>query len=122
MAAVNTPVRAIRSGRVVKVERHRGMGRYIELDHGRGLHSLYAHLNSVDMQKGQHVTQGQIIGLVGKTGNARHSWITPHLHLEVVRKGTPVNPATLGVSAMEPATRMAQTTAPGALMDETGGE
>ena len=102
VAALNSPVHAIRSGRVVQVGQHRGLGNYIELEHTAHLHSLYAHLHDVSVDPGARVRQGQQIGHVGKTGNARHRWITPHLHLEVVRDGEPVDPAALGLSVVDP--------------------
>jgi len=97
VAALKSPVRAIRSGWVVRVATHRGLGRYVELEHEPHLHSLYAHLDTVTVKEGERVPQGAIIGSVGKTGNARHPWITPHLHLEVVRDGTPIDPQGLGL-------------------------
>ncbi|MBI3997246.1 MAG: M23 family metallopeptidase [Candidatus Omnitrophica bacterium] len=101
-AALHSPVRAIRSGTVVQVGMHRGMGRFVEIDHGHELHSLYAHLNDVRVDAGEKIKQGDLVGTVGKTGNARHPWITPHLHLEVVRDGVPIDPLTLGLRVVEP--------------------
>ena len=100
-APLQSPVRAIRSGRVVTVGMHHGLGTFIEVDHGRSLHSLYAHLQAATVQPGQRVRQGEQIGAVGKTGNARHRWISPHLHLEVLDHGTPINPQTLGLQIAE---------------------
>lgn len=96
-APLGSAVHAIRSGRVITTGRHRGRGLYVELDHGRGLRSLYAHLHSLDVKTGERVAQGQPVGAVGKTGNARHHAITPHLHLEVSRQGTLIDPASLGL-------------------------
>lgn len=98
-----SPVRALRSGRVVTNSKHRGMGRYVELQHAGRMRSLYAHLDTVLVQAGDRVRQGQVIGTVGKTGNARHAWIMPHVHLEVTRAGTPIDPATLGLVLVIPA-------------------
>ncbi len=99
-APLGAPVRAIRSGRVVEVGTHRGLGRFVVIEHHGGLTSLYAHLATVGCRVNDRVRQGQVIGAVGKTGNARHHWITPHVHLELVRDGEPVDPATLGLHAM----------------------
>ncbi len=96
-APLGSAVRAIRSGLVITTGRHRGRGLYVELDHGRGLHSLYAHLHTLDVKTGERVVQGQPLGTVGKTGNARHHAITPHLHLEVSRQGALIDPASLGL-------------------------
>ena len=101
-AELHSPVRAIRSGRVVQVGTHRGLGRFVEVEHQSDLHSLYAHLDTVSVDVGQRVRQGAQLGTVGKTGNARHRWITPHVHLEIVRDGQPVDPATLGLRVEEP--------------------
>ena len=95
-APLGSPVRAIRSGRVLTVGRHRGRGLYLELDHGRSLRSLYAHLKTIDVNIGDRVAQGHPIGTVGKTGNARHPLMTPHLHLEISHHGALIDPASLG--------------------------
>ena len=100
-APLGSPVRAVRSGRVIMTGRHRGRGLYLELDHGRGLHSLYAHLQTVDVTTGDRVRQGQPIGTVGKTGNARHPLITPHLHLEVSSQGRLIDPSSLGLALVD---------------------
>ncbi|GEM_PF-539298 len=100
-ATLNSPVRAIRSGRVVLVGVHQGFGRFIELEHRGSLRSLYAHLNEVSVDVGAHVRQGQIIGRVGKTGNARSPLIIPHLHLEVLKNGEPIDPTLLGLTVQE---------------------
>jgi len=103
-AAMDAPVRAIRSGVVVQVGVHRGLGRFVELEHRHQWHSLYAHLQQVHVQPGARVRQGALIGTVGKTGNARHPWIVPHLHLEIVKAGVAVDPQTLGLEALDPST------------------
>lgn len=100
-APLGSPVRAIRSGRVITTGRHRGRGLYLELDHGRGLRSLYAHLQTIEVARGDRVRQGQRIGTVGKTGNARHPLITPHLHLEVSSAGQFVDPSSLGLTLVD---------------------
>ena len=101
-APVGTPVRAIRSGRVQTVAWHQGFGQYVELRHGAALTSLYEHLEAVVVSEGDRVRQGQIIGTVGKTGNARYRLIKPHLHLEVAQNGAPVDPGALGLVAAIP--------------------
>jgi len=65
-----------------------GYGNYIKIDHGEGIESLYAHLNSVLVEKGDVVTQGQIIGYSGSTGRSTG----PHLHFEIRLNGTRVDP------------------------------
>ncbi|MBI4003940.1 MAG: M23 family metallopeptidase [Candidatus Omnitrophica bacterium] len=100
LAPLNSPVRVIRSGTVIEVGAHRGLGRFVEVSHGGGLTSLYAHLASSRVERGDRVTQGQVIGAVGKTGNARHPWISSHLHFEVARRGEVVDPSTLGLRVL----------------------
>ena len=101
VANLHSPVRAIRSGVVVEVGVHRGLGRFVELEHHGHLRSVYAHLDEVLVEAGARVRQGAQIGTVGKTGNARHRWITPHLHLEVLRDGEPIDPTSLGLPLVE---------------------
>jgi murein DD-endopeptidase MepM/ murein hydrolase activator NlpD len=103
VAGLGSPVRAVRSGVVVTTGMHRGLGRYVELAHGEGLHSLYAHLQAIDTEAGRRVRQGERIGTVGKTGNARHRLIAPHVHLELVKDAQPVDPATMGLEASQTA-------------------
>lgn len=98
-APLGSPVRAIRSGDVVGVGMHRGLGRFVELKHAGGLRSLYGHLSETAVTAGERVAQGQPIGTVGKTGNARHPLIEPHVHLEVVRWGEWIDPTNLGLAA-----------------------
>lgn len=100
LAPLASPVRAIWSGRVAEVGIHRGLGRFVELDHGRLGRSLSAHLDQAQVAVGQRVRQGQPIGTIGKTGNARHHVIQPHLHLEVWRRGDPVDPASVGLAVV----------------------
>ena len=64
--------------------------------------SLYAHLQDVMVEPGAYVRQRRMIGTVGKTGNARHPWMMPHLHLEVLSDGVPIDPTTLGLRVVEP--------------------
>lgn len=93
IAPVGTPVRATKGGWVIEAKNdQRGMGHYVVVWHGRGCSTLYAHLSRLDVRRGQRVRQGQTLGTVGKTGNARARDITAHLHFEVHRHGEPVDP------------------------------
>ncbi len=103
VGTLNSPVRAVRSGRVVEAKFHRGLGQYVEIQHDAHLRTLYAHLNERSVAVGDRVTQGAVIGTLGKTGNARSSLITPHVHFEVLRDGKPVDPQTLGLHVIAPA-------------------
>ena len=122
VAAVDSPVRAIRSGTVVEVGVHRGLGRFVELEHRQHLRSVYAHLQEVLVESGARIRQGARIGTVGKTGNARHRWITSHLHLEVVKEGHPIDPQSLGLPIVETITTRPLALVAGAETDESGGE
>ena len=65
-----------------------GSGNFIEVRHPNGMTTLYAHLSRIDVASGDRVPQGSRIGLVGSTGYSTG----PHLHFEVRRGGTQVNP------------------------------
>ncbi len=81
---------AVDSGRVLQVSYNAAYGNMIIIDHGGGIATLYAHLSKFEVSSGANVTKGQVIGRAGSTG-----WSTgPHLHFEVRKNGTPVNPNT----------------------------
>jgi murein DD-endopeptidase MepM/ murein hydrolase activator NlpD len=65
-----------------------GYGVKIDIDHGNGYHSWYAHLSRVLVSVGAHVYKGETIGLVGATGFATG----PHLHYQIMFEGSPVDP------------------------------
>ena len=84
-----TPVTPFRKGVIVYADEiFWGYGKHVVIDHGGNLTSTYAHLDKILVEKGQEVTPGDVIGLVGSTG-----WSTgPHLHFQVNYYGIPVNP------------------------------
>ena len=86
---IGTPVYAPGKGKVIFVGRRGGYGLEVEIDHGYGYRTRYAHLSKSLVKKGQHVTRGD---LIAKTGN---SGLTtgPHLHYEVSHNGVKLNPA-----------------------------
>jgi murein DD-endopeptidase MepM/ murein hydrolase activator NlpD len=65
-----------------------GYGQMIEIDHGNGLVTRYGHLSRVDVEAGQPISRGQIIGLIGSTGRSTG----PHLHYELRIGEKPINP------------------------------
>lgn len=91
-AEVGTPVLASRSGPAIVAKQNQGMGNYIIINHSQRLSTLYGHLSRVYVTDNQFVRQGQIIGEVGKTGNANYRDIHPHLHFEVKKDEVPQDP------------------------------
>ena len=88
-AETGTPVIAAASGKVVYAEMHPAYGKMIEIDHGNGLVSRYAHNSALFVKEGDLVLRGQRIATVGSSGRSTG----PHLHFEVRLNGTPQNPA-----------------------------
>ena len=88
-APVGAPVRAPAQGRVVLAEDLWVRGKAVVLDHGQGVFSGYWHLAEVEVQPGQWVWPGTLLGRVGSTGLSTG----PHLHWEVRVNGVPVDPA-----------------------------
>ncbi len=83
------PVYATRSGYVIAaVTSNSGYGIYVLIDHGDGYSSLYAHMSARYVDVGNYVTQGQMIGRVGNTGNSRGA----HLHFEIRYYGEKKDP------------------------------
>jgi murein DD-endopeptidase MepM/ murein hydrolase activator NlpD len=88
-APAGTPVVATASGAVALVAYDDGgYGLYVVIDHAGRYSTLYAHLQRVAVRPGQRVGRGQVIGHVGTSGRSTG----PHLHFEVLRSGTFVNP------------------------------
>ena len=83
---------ASKSGRVIRASIDPGFGLYVELAHPDGLATYYAHLSHISTHEGDWVVQGQLIGLSGKTGNAKSRKISPHLHFEIRNKTKALNP------------------------------
>ena len=79
------PVRATADGTVTTAGWSGGYGKVVDIDHGNGISTRYAHLSSIDVQVGQTVKIGQMVGKVGSTGRSTG----PHLHYEtrVARRG-----------------------------------
>lgn len=83
-----TPILASMSGKVTAAGVNRVYGNYVIIDHGNGYQTLYAHMSKIIATKGQWVSQGTRIGLVGSTGYSTG----PHLHFTVYKNGKLINP------------------------------
>jgi murein DD-endopeptidase MepM/ murein hydrolase activator NlpD len=88
-AEVGTAIEAAASGKVMFADVHPAYGKMVEIDHGNGLVSRYAHCSQLLVKEGDLVVRGQNIARVGTTGRSTG----PHLHFEVRLNGVPQNPA-----------------------------
>lgn len=88
-ASYGSNIKAADSGTVIFAGWYGGYGNAVIIDHGGGLTTLYAHASRLNVREGQSVQQGQSVAAVGSTGLSTG----PHLHFEVRRNGSPVNPA-----------------------------
>ena len=86
-----TPIMSGGSGVVVKAEKNGSFGLYVEIDHGNGFISKYGHLSKIKVQKGDKVSDNQIIGLMGSTGRS----VSTHLHYEIWFNDKPIDPLKL---------------------------
>ena len=87
-AEIGTPIVAPASGTVVYAGWDKGFGRTVEIDHGHGIRTRFAHCASLSVRRGQRVTRGQLIAAVGNSGLTT----SPHLHYEIHVNGRPVDP------------------------------
>src|SRR5690606_42048472 len=87
-APTGTPVQATNDGRVMVAGAYPIKGGWIMIDHGFGVSSVYFHLSKIDVEVGQRVQRGDLIGEVGSTGLSTG----PHLHWEMRVREAPTNP------------------------------
>jgi murein DD-endopeptidase MepM/ murein hydrolase activator NlpD len=85
---MGTPIHATAPGRVTFVGTNGAYGRMVEIDHGQGLSTRYAHLSRFIVHQGERVHYGQTIGLMGSTGRSTGV----HVHYEVLVDGKPRDP------------------------------
>lgn len=90
--AMNTPIYASTSGRVMYADFERNGGNMVKIDNGNGIVTKYLHNNRLGVQTGQTVAAGT---KVADSGNTGHRTTGPHLHFAVENKGMPVDPALL---------------------------
>jgi len=86
--APGRPVKATADGFVLRAKRNGRLGSSIDISHGHGVITRYGHLASYNVEPGQRVRRGEVIGFVGNTGRTTGF----HLHYEVRLDGQPVNP------------------------------
>lgn len=89
-APTGTPIVAPAAGTVVFAGSDKGYGLSVEIDHGNGIRTRFAHCSRIAVRSGQQVTRNQLIAAVGMTGLAT----APHLHYEIHVNGKPVDPLT----------------------------
>ncbi len=95
-----TPVYATGDGVIKLIESHAGgYGKEIEIDHGYGYITKYAHLEGFNVKPGQRIKRGELIGYVGNTGSST----APHLHYEVIKDGVKVDPVHFFFNDLNPA-------------------
>ncbi len=88
-ASIGTPIYATADGKVAVVDvKFSGYGKVVEVDHGFGYRTRYAHMHDFAVRVGQNVKRGDLIGYVGNTGLST----APHLHYEVLINGNQVDP------------------------------
>jgi murein DD-endopeptidase MepM/ murein hydrolase activator NlpD len=97
-AEPGTPMAASAAGVVLDTAWHPEYGRLVEIDHGNGLLTRYAHCLKVHVKPGEMVRRGQVIAEVGSSGRSTG----PHLHFEVLVDGVPQDPARFLAGAAPP--------------------
>lgn len=85
----NAQVRATMGGRVVMARYNGNYGNTVILDHGQGIQTLYAHLSKIQVDEGDQVADGKVLGLAGNSGLSTGV----HLHYEIIVDNKPINPA-----------------------------
>lgn len=90
-APAGAPIRAIADGQVMFADPYAGYGKLVVLQHSNGLTSHYGHCSKISVEPGALVRAGDIIGTVGSTGISTG----PHLHFELRKDGTTLNPEKL---------------------------
>jgi len=87
---IGTPLYAVAPGKVIQAGERSGYGKTVEIDNGMGFTTLYAHMSSINVKRGQEVRPNDIVGLGGSTGRSTG----PHLHYEIRYNGSAFNPYT----------------------------
>ncbi|MCX5725952.1 MAG: peptidoglycan DD-metalloendopeptidase family protein [Candidatus Saganbacteria bacterium] len=87
-ASYGTPIGAADGGEIILSGWWDGYGKAVVIDHGSNTTTVYGHMSRIYVEKGDMVAKGQVIGLIGSTGYSTG----PHLHFEVRKSGSPVDP------------------------------
>jgi murein DD-endopeptidase MepM/ murein hydrolase activator NlpD len=88
-ASIGTPIYATADGTIAEVSvKFSGYGKMVEIEHGFGYRTRYAHMHDFAVRRGQTIKRGDLIGYVGNTGLST----APHLHYEVFINGGQVDP------------------------------
>jgi murein DD-endopeptidase MepM/ murein hydrolase activator NlpD len=102
-----TPVRALNGGTVLLARSLFFEGNCVVINHGQGLLTLYMHLSKIEVNEGERVQTGQVLGLSGGTGRATG----PHLHIAVRWQGTYLDPSKiLGMHISDPSSHIVSST------------
>lgn len=92
-APEGTPVYAAEEGRIIETSvKTSGFGKSIVIEHENNVKTRYAHLSKILVEEDQYIQQGEIIGLVGSTGNTRGRVNAAHLHFEILINNKKYNP------------------------------
>ena len=97
-APAGTPIQATGDGVIVRANVSASYGKVVEVDHGYGYKTRYAHMKKISVKKGQQVKRGQEIGLIGNTGKS----VGPHLHYEIHYKGKSIDPINHVLDGLSP--------------------
>jgi murein DD-endopeptidase MepM/ murein hydrolase activator NlpD len=121
-ASYGRDVTTVAAGRVVSAGVEGGYGQTVVVEHAPGLRTRYAHLSAIDVEPGQTIENGTVVGKVGQSGRATG----PHLHFEVLKNGKAVNPEAgsrlLAAALKEPATGADYPTGSAGLRADPSGE
>ena len=97
-APSKTPIQATGAGKVTFAGYKSGYGNCVEIDHGFGYVTLYAHMSKIEVKRGEKVARGQMIGRVGSTGTST----APHCHYEITLRGKKVDPIQYCLDGLTP--------------------
>nr|WP_228024824.1 M23 family metallopeptidase [cf. Phormidesmis sp. LEGE 11477] len=91
VGSVGAEIVATGDGVVTLSGHNGGYGIVVTIDHGNGYESLYAHMSKADVEIGQSIRRGEVIGYIGSTGRSSG----PHLHYSLYKDEQPINPRQL---------------------------